>query len=155
MAANTGFPLGLLQEIERQETLKKWKNPAKGIFLNDRRERECWSCLKSGYPNLKRQTSVIWRQIQIFVTPILPPKNYVALASHGCPHGASRHQGTTTAEAGYHAAADYQSALHAVRIRAGFRPCRPAFQAAPAGWKARVRWRILRNCLFLPTVPAC
>jgi hypothetical protein len=49
---DSGVLQRLLQEPRGQEMLKQRQNPWQGGFLNDddRRERECVSCLKLGYP---------------------------------------------------------------------------------------------------------
>jgi hypothetical protein len=74
----------MLQEVERQETLKQREDPFEGVFVNGRRERECWSCLKLGYRSMKRQTSVGERKIEILLLQICRLKNYVALGTSAC-----------------------------------------------------------------------
>src|SRR5450631_3550758 len=87
VAADAGFLLGLLQEIERQKVLKQRQNPAQGILINDRRERECSSCLKLGYRSMKIQASDFRPHSENSATPVMQIKNYVALGHLGCaPH---------------------------------------------------------------------
>jgi len=54
---DTGFLLGLLQELERKQTLKQRENPSERFLVNYWRERECVSCLKLGYRGIERKPS--------------------------------------------------------------------------------------------------
>ena len=62
-----------------------------------------------------------------------PPKNYVALANPGCPQALRATNGDEKpAEAGYHPAADYQSALYTLRVARGFsKPAKAKSERSP------------------------
>src|ERR1035437_1744267 len=47
VASYASVRLGLVQKLTRQQFLEQREHPWKGGFSNERRERECWSCLKS------------------------------------------------------------------------------------------------------------
>ena len=97
VAADAGFLLGLLQEIERQKVLKQRQNPAQGILINDRRERECWSCLKLGYRSMKIQASDFRPHSENSATPVMPIKNYVALGKIARPTPQNKGRAVSTA----------------------------------------------------------
>jgi hypothetical protein len=59
IAFGAAFGQGLIQKVEREKFLKSRREIAEGGFRNEWRERECWSCVKPGYREKAKATSVL------------------------------------------------------------------------------------------------
>jgi hypothetical protein len=57
VSPDTSLALESFQKIEGEEGLKQRSDAADQGFINNRRERECSSCLKLGYPLLPKKQS--------------------------------------------------------------------------------------------------
>ena len=83
VAPYTNLILHALQEIQWQKALKQNENPLEGGLVNDRRERECSTCAKSGYhkPETNRPVFVL---IPETFTPAATPRQKLCGIRHSC-----------------------------------------------------------------------